>query len=382
MNDTKGIYIKENSFAGLSLNKDHTYNIDNMVVSLKEKLPTISRKKRDIILRVISDLELCSRGSCTDLFSILPHVNEELQRIKEENIVDYIYYRYRYDIFPKTQEVDEYPPVIQIEPSSSCNYRCVFCFQTDKKLTTRQNGHMGQMEMQLFKDIVDQIENNVFSITLASRGEPLINRDIGKMLNYTKNKFLAIKLNTNASLLNDDLSRDILESGINTLVFSADASGEPLYSKLRVNGKFENIIKNIKRFNEIRNSEYSKSNIITRVAGVKFDDEQNMEDMESVWGKLVDQIAFVKYNPWENSYARSENNIKSPCSDLWRRMFIWWDGRCNPCDVDYLSKLETGRIQDKTISDIWTGDRYAYIRKKHQQKQRNHFDPCKRCTQV
>ena len=381
MINKESVYIKENSFAGLSL-KCNTYDIDNMVVSLKEKLPTMSQTKRDIIFRAISDLESGSTGTCDDMFSILPHVNEELQSIKEEDIANYIYYRYRYDIFPRLQEVDEYPPVVQIEPSSSCNYRCVFCFQTDKKLTTRQNGYMGQMKMELFKDIIDQIENKVYSITLASRGEPLINRDIGKMLKYTKNKFLAVKLHTNASLLHDDLCRDILESEINTLVFSADASGDPLYSKLRVNGKFENILTNIKRFNEIRNSEYSKSNIITRVAGVKFDDEQNMEDMESVWGKLVEQIAFVKYNPWENSYARSENNIKSPCSDLWRRMFIWWDGRCNPCDVDYLSKLETGRIQDKTISDIWTGDRYTFMRNKHQQKQRNYLDPCKRCTQV
>ena len=39
--------------------------------------------------------------------------------------------------------------------------------------------------------------------------------------------------------------------------------------------------------------------------------------------------------------------IKSPsmCSDLWRRMFIWWDGLANPCDVDYKSKLSLGEVK-------------------------------------
>ena len=99
MINKESVYIKENSFAGLSL-KGNTYDIDNMVVSLKEKLPSMSQTKRDIIFRAISDLESGSTGTCDDMFSILPHVNEELQSIKEEDIANYIYYRYRYDIFP------------------------------------------------------------------------------------------------------------------------------------------------------------------------------------------------------------------------------------------------------------------------------------------
>ena len=37
-----------------------------------------------------------------------------------------------------------------------------------------------------------------------------------------------------------------------TLVFSADAADEKLYSELRVNGKLETTLKNIKMFNSIK----------------------------------------------------------------------------------------------------------------------------------
>ena len=77
--------------------------------------------------------------------------------------------------------------------------------------------------------------------------------------------------------------------------------------------------------------------------------------MEKFWKNLVNQVVFVNYNPWENIYIKEANNIVNPCSDLWRRMFIWWDGKVNPCDTDYKSKLSVGKF-NLNISKIWKGE--------------------------
>ena len=50
------------------------------------------------------------------------------------------------------------------------------------------------MKLELFKDIIDQAENNVEFISIASRGEPLVSKDIDKMLEYTTDKFLNLKI--------------------------------------------------------------------------------------------------------------------------------------------------------------------------------------------
>ena len=34
-------------------------------------------------------------------------------------------------------------------------------------------------------------------------------------------------------------------------------------------------------------------------------------------------------------------------------MFIWWDGKINPCDVDYKSKLSVGNVMNKKIDYLW-----------------------------
>ena len=40
--------------------------------------------------------------------------------------------------------------------------------------------------------------------------------------------------------------------------------------------------------------------------------------MENFWKKMVDQVAFVDYNPWENIYEKDPSDISKPCSDLWK----------------------------------------------------------------
>ena len=136
-------------------------------------------------------------------------------------------------------------------------------------------------------------------------------------------------------------------------------------------------------FKKIREKHYPKAKIITRVSGVKVSDQQNFKDMENFWSEMVDQVAFVDYCQWENVYKMKENKLSAPCSDLWRRMFVWWDGKTNPCDVDYLSSLSPGYLKkDYNLSQLWKSKLYESLRTKHTLKSRKKINPCNRCTVV
>ena len=43
-----------------------------------------------------------------------------------------------------------------------------------------------------------------------------------------------------------------------------------------MNGKFERTLKNVTRFNEIRESDYPDSRLVTRISGVKVNQNQNV----------------------------------------------------------------------------------------------------------
>ena len=377
------VYRKHQSFVGLkSRRKAAGPSALDRLKALDTSLPTSGDAKLKVVRRALDELLGRAAPAGQEAFALHPNSEAEIGTLTDAELPRYLHYRFRYETFPARRELDLWPPLVQIEPASVCNYRCVFCYQTDAAFTKKSNGHMGLMKLDLFKRVIDDIEGQVEAVTLASRGEPLLCPDLEKMLVYAKGKFLALKLNTNAWSLDEKRCHAILESDVQTLVFSADAAAEPAYSTLRVGGTLERVLANVKRFHDIRDKHYPKTRLITRVSGVKVPGSGELDDMEKVWGDFVDQVAFVDYNPWENTYERPVNVLKTPCSDLWRRIFVWWDGLANPCDVDYKSHLRVGTADQASVGKLWRSPGYESLRARHLEKRRQACSPCDRCTVI
>ena len=381
---SKSVYKKQNSFSDICYRKlpdDVLPRLEKVWENLNALRLTAYR--RDILKTALSELLFKAKPEDnTPLFSLHSFNVAEIEKLTDEELPDFLFYRYRYEMFPQKFQLDEFPPCLQIEPTSICNYRCVFCYQIDPSFNKSRYGMMGTMSVDLFKLIIDEAEGQCEAVTLASRGEPLMCSNIEEMLAYTENKFLALKLNTNAWFLDEAKCHSILKAGVSTLVFSADSASEPAYSQFRVGGKLERIIENIKRFHKIKETHYPDSRIITRISGVKVPGVGDIESMNRFWGEWVDQVSFVDYNPWENTYEQPDSNIESPCSDLWRRMFVWWDGSVNPCDIDYKSTLRIGGFPENGLGELWRSQNYKKLREAHKSQKRNRCSPCSQCVVV
>lgn len=315
-------------------------------------------------------------------YTLSGHEILEWDKLEEDQHLRYLVYRYRYSKNPELKIVDDYPPCVQIEPSSICNFRCVMCYQSDASFSARNTGFMGYMQLDLFKKVIDELTGKVEAITLASRGEPTLNKSFIQMLEYLRGKFLGVKVNTNASVLTEEMIHALFAADIATIAFSIDSADKEMYEKIRVGGKFETLIKNLGRFVEIKNKHYPKTKSVIRISGVKINDQQNISKMNDVWKRYADLIAFTNYIPWQSTYENTVNDIEQPCSDLWRRTFVWQDGKVNPCDYDYKSTLSRWNVRDKSISDIWNSPEYNALRRAHLEKKRGSLEPCRRCIFV
>ena len=63
-------------------------------------------------------------------------------------------------------------------------------------------------------------------------------------------------------------------------------------------------------------------------------------------------------------------------------MFVWWDGKINPCDVDYKSELLIGLFKNNNISNLWKSKQYIELRNNHKSKLRKKISPCNRCSVI
>lgn len=338
------------------------------------KKSKINKEDSQIIQKIIQDFE-------KDDFSLINSQEDLFLNLHQKEFwASYLVFRYKFKNYPKQRIVTDFPIYLLIEPISSCNLRCVMCFQIDESFN-KSAEFMGKMDLKLFNKVIDQAyANGTKAITLASRGEPTLHPKLEEMLEYCKGKFFEIKINTNATKLNEKLIHKILKTDVTEIVFSVDSYEKVEYESIRVKGIFENVLQNIIKFKEIRDTEYPNSKCVTRISGVKINEEQNQIKFKEFWEKYVDHVVMVEMeNRWDTYHNPTEIAGCGSCEYLWERMYIWYDGTCNPCDIDYKSELSVGSIQNNSIKEIWNGEKYKKIRELHLNGNRNQCYPCDRC---
>jgi radical SAM protein with 4Fe4S-binding SPASM domain len=350
---------------------DHTL----LVKTLQNQISLIKNPQNKTILNQII------KNFLKNDFSILSP--QELHYLNSHSFdiwSEYLIFRYKFKYFPTNHIVSDFPNYVLIEPVSSCNLRCIMCFQIDETFN-KSGKFMGIMDFELFKKVIDQAYvGGTNAITLASRGEPTLHPKLGDMLEYCKDKFFELKINTNATKLNEKLIHKILKSGVTDVVFSVDSYQKNEYESIRVKGIFENVLNNIKLFQRIRKEHYPNSKCATRISGVKVTKEQDPIQFKKFWEQYVDHVVMIEMeNRWDTYHNPKEIAGTTPCDYLWERLYVWFDGICNPCDVDYKSELSVGSIHKNSLGEIWNGSKFNEIRKKHVNGNRHTCYPCDRC---
>ena len=330
---------------------------------------------------LLRDTTTSGRDPAVERFVLSQDERTQLSKLPRTSWLRFIRYRYRFKIYPRRRRLSDFPLVMLVEPTSICNLRCQMCFQSDDSFS-RDRSLMGRMEFGLFQQIIDEMAaHGCDSLVLASRGEPTLHPRFADMLAYASPRVLDVKMNTNATRLDEPLCHRILQAEPNLVVFSADSEDPAQYEEIRKGARFDQVLENVRRFRDIRAKQYPNSRTTTRVSATLFRKDQNAEAIRSFWSELVDQVAVHSAWPFWDSYNAPLSEVTNPCGLLWERMFIWWDGVCNPCDIDYKSHLAMGKLDARTsIQEIWRGEKAQNFRRLHENSQKNSCVPCNRCS--
>jgi radical SAM protein with 4Fe4S-binding SPASM domain len=345
--------------------------IDEQIISKNLENEDLKIAKK-IIQNLSKNLELP--------FPISNHEKFRIKKLsKKLDILKYLVFRYKFYISSTEKLAFDYPTYLLIELVSACNLRCPMCFQSDKTFTKKP--YMGFMNFDLFKRIIDEANiANIGAITLASRGEPMMHPKFPEVLKYCSDKdnIFEIKLNTNGTYLNEINGRAIYENKVDIIVISADHYEKNLYEKYRLNAKFEDVVERVKNFYKLR-SEYPNSKIEIRISGVNVSGDINEEKFRDFWIQFSDNVSIGDPIERWDTYNNKKGRINSACPKLWDRMYIWFDGKVNPCDEDYKSYLSYGQVGEKTIKEIWNSESLKSLRHAHVNGKRLDIVPCDRC---
>lgn len=282
---------------------------------------------------------------------------------------------------------------IKYEVSALCNLRCIMC-PLSKGLKRKQ----GLLSFENFKKVFDEITPSYLNLT--GIGEPLLNKDLFRIISYARKHNSIVKLDTNATLLNEENANKLLATNINIVSVSIDSKDKKTYEKIRKNARFETTLKNLRNFVKLRNNLKSKTKIHVNfvlqknnlneiVELLKFLDSLNVDaingDIALPLGenknidkrdisiierkKIKKQLENLKTNASLNIEHVNEflekgySNERKNCFYPWYYPSITWDGFLVPCCYICDNEIVFGNILKDGFMNVWNNEKTRAFRK-------------------
>lgn len=287
---------------------------------------------------------------------------------KIDMVKKYIYYNMN------RIELPFYPDRIYLELTNNCNFKCIMC-PNGKGLMKRDKGFM---DYELAKKIIDEMAPHAQTIVLHIWGESLLHPRVFDIIKYCQKYNIRTELSTNTSLLNENISRDIIDSGLSMIYLCIDGVTKETYERVRKNGDYEKAAKNVEDFIRIKREmncgKDVKEPFVNLQIIVMSETKGEIELFKNRWSvEGVDKINIKPLDTWGgqipeiNTLKTNGNNklIKRfHCPNLWYHAHIYWDGTLICCDRDFDAKNPLDNVKDGVMK-VWNGPKMQELRKKH-----------------
>lgn len=299
-------------------------------------------------------------------------------------------YRIQWELRPHFKIAGKVPLAVDIETTSRCNFRCTMCQKTSK-WWTEDPKREETMTLEHAKAVIDQCAKlGVYSMKFNWRGEPTINRDLCKMIRYAKDKRIhECTINTNASLLTPKLCHELIESGLDRIIFSCDGISKETYDKIRVNGNFDVFESNVRMFRNIRNvldadRPWSKRRLPSIRLNMAVMDQNRHEVplVRKYFDGVFDEFRFNSvYQPQSaESLNKGQHRTtkRKGCPQIYQRLIVSGNGDVSPCCVNYRKINMFRKATVAGLDNIFQKDsgRLRVIHEKHKGRT---LDLCKSC---
>ncbi|MDE3075519.1 MAG: radical SAM protein [Chloroflexota bacterium] len=320
------------------------------------------------------------------------------------------------------------PSELYIEVTNRCNSKCETC-----PLTFGPQESERYMTLEEFTGLVDQFPRLKRAV-LQGIGEPLLNRQLARMIRYLKDRQVHVVFNTNAILLTPRRQAELVESGLDELRVSCDGATPETYALMRGVNVLPKVLRNVGEmmqtrarlgaanprvslfFTGVRENIDELPGVVEQAARLGVDEvyltrmvffgvglatedqsiynaDRDLRDRVTAiverCGRMASDagISFRAAGALApDDYAAGPPDVEFPwqgCRRPWRLGYITANGNALPCciapfaGVDY-EDIILGNIYDTGgFNAVWNGNRYAEFRRRHQST--DPPDACRRC---
>lgn len=292
------------------------------------------------------------------------------------------------------------PTIMDIEPNSRCNFRCIMC-----QVSEWENGK--RAEDLSYDDLVTFVEGQkgLMEVKLHGIGEPLLHKDYIRMVEFLSSRDLWVRTSINGSLLHaKDNYKRIIDSGIGEIQASFDGATKEVFEGIRVKSNFEKVVDNFTLLNGYANSKerlYTRMwvliqkrnrhqllefvHLAKRMGFKRLSFSLSLNDFgQSFWKKQNSTLGITGFltqaeedelltlseefgidiSLWQQSHKYDANDPSNLCPWPFTRPYISSDLRIVPCCM--ISNPETYDLGNAlSFNELWNGPEYQKFREMH-----------------
>ncbi len=269
-----------------------------------------------------------------------------------------------------------------VSSTSRCNLKCPMCPRAISEFANKD------IEFELFEKIVEEGKDFFEFVIPQGGGEPLLNPDLVKMIKLCKESGIRVGFSTNATVLTEEKSKELVEAGLDYIIFAFDGATPDTYEFYRKGAKFHKVRENILTFLRIKKELKSKVFVTLQMVRLPLNADQ-IDDYRKLW-KVdgVDEIRIkedeIKIDGVCFEDAKDKKIKKSkklaPCHYLWQGpIYIEENGDVYPCCHAWLAE-PIGNIKEKSLAEIWNCERIVKMREAHIKGDVSEFPECVNCA--
>ena len=240
------------------------------------------------------------------------------------------------------------PTHIFLEVTNRCNLSCVMCGRTHDR-RYRDPVFTGDISLETVRKLEPFYRSSTF-VTATGLGEPFLNPEMPEILRYLKQQGACVSMTSNGTVLDQKLSAEVIDTGLDRIVFSVDSPVAEAFRRIRVGTTLDQVLGNIETFSRLRSKGGQRVPymILEFVAMV-----QNFEQLPQIAGlaarldfdEVIVQNLFKAFEPGYNAFYQ-KNKLSALSPD--RVLETWKDfrGRLKRHGIRLYSPFSDGGIHD------------------------------------
>lgn len=304
--------------------------------------------------------------------------------------------------FPKIG-IDLFPPFLEIEPTTVCNFKCVCCEHT------YWNEPSKNMTFEQFKKIFDDFGKPKW-LGLTGIGSSYLNKDFHKMLKYVKSKGTIIEVMDHFAHFKDDNQiKELIKIGPDFQFVSTYGASRKSFEKVCVGSNYNKIEENIKTFVRLKKQMKKRFPILNFHYIITSESKNELLQFLDFVHSLDTEVGEILVTPMLHSFKESKKyavdidehyvnkvkmksqkykipitinmSAKQAAEGLEKKPpinnckeyimpFIFVDGDVTPCCGQneanarkWQKKMSLGNVLKKPFKEIWYSPRYKQVRK-------------------